>query len=333
MINNKKILSIVLGVLLLPIFLGCCKCRKTELLSSWHDGQAKREIVEFIRDSTTPGNKNFLPVEDRIVVFDNDGTLWTEQPLPFQIFFAFDRIKALASEHPEWSSQQPFKAVIEDDQETIKTFHTRDIVKLVAHAHAIEDIDNFDTIVQDWLATARHPRFDKPYTSLVYQPMLEMLEVLRKNEFKIYIVSGGSVEFMRAWAPEVYGIPKEQIIGSTMELAVDMNEDNPVVSRLPKLNWNNDHGGKIVSLARILGKKPAMIFGNSDGDLEMMLYADTADTPQLFVYLDHTDAEREYHYNEETLSGKLVRGRQIAKSRGWIMVDIAKDWKRVYPDE
>ncbi|WP_103070157.1 HAD family hydrolase [Aquimarina sediminis] len=300
-------------------------------LPSWNEGIVKLNITDFVNRVTDSNSKDFIPIKDRIVVFDNDGTLWSEQPMPFQLFFAINRIKKLANSKKELKEKQPFKAVIENDQKTITNFHSNDVLKLVMYAHAVDDVEKFDSIVTNWLKTSKHPKLNKPYTELVYQPMLELLEYLRKHQFKLYIVSGGSVEFMRIWAPEVYGIPKEQIIGTTLRTQMKSVNGKPIIQRLPELLHNNDHEGKVISIDKIIGKKPIIAVGNSDGDLEMMQYTNSVEGSKLILYVKHTDEKREFFYDEDTRFGVLKKGITEAKKNNWTIIDMKKDWKIVYP--
>ncbi|WMI66008.1 HAD family hydrolase [Aestuariibaculum sp. YM273] len=305
-----------------------------DALPSFNEGTSKTDIITFVEAISDSTSNSYVKPEDRIACFDNDGTLWVEQPLPSQIFFVLDRIKELAKDHPEWSTEQPFKAVIEDDLETIKTFHTADVLKLVGTAQATQNVDHFDTVVTDWLSSAKHPVMKKPYTELVYQPMLELLDYLRAHQFKIYIVSGGSQEFMRAWAPEIYGIPKEQIIGSSFKRDVLKQGDSIRVVQTTDFDFNDDHEGKVIAISKFIGKKPILIGGNSDGDLEMMQYCDTANPlPHLLIYVNHTDGDREFLYDEHTAMGTLEKGMEVALRRGWTIIDMKTEWNKVYPND
>lgn len=299
-------------------------------LSSFYDGEAKQRILDFVKNAVDKNSKGYIKPEDRIACFDNDGTMWAEQPLPVQIYFNFDRIKAMAKDRPEWKDQQPFKAVLDNDMATIGKMPVSEIFKILATAESIDNVEDFDAIVNQWLKTSNSPRFQKPYYTLVYQPMLEVLDLLKQNGFKIYIVSGGSTEFMRPWMPCIYGIPKEQIIGTTLKTETIPNGDRITIKRLPELEHNDDHFGKVISIEKYIGKKPAIVFGNSDGDLEMMEYAATTDKPNLMVYVNHTDAEREFLYDEHTAYGKLVKGLEVAQRNNWLIIDMKKDWKTVF---
>lgn len=301
-------------------------------LPSFNISEAKNNITEFVSRVTDSTSKDFVNKKDRIAVFDNDGTLWVEQPLPSQIFFAFDRIKELAEVNLEWNNDMPFKAIIENDTKAINDFTEEDLVKIVGEAHATNNVNEFDTIVQNWLGAAKHPILKKSYTQLVYQPMLELMDYLRVNDFNIYIVSGGSQEFMRAWVPEAYGVPKRNIIGSTFKRVTVEKDTTIAVAQTAKFEFYDDHEGKVVSIDRFIGQKPIMVVGNSDGDLEMMEYSDTENQyPTLMIYLDHTDGDREILYNDDMPAGILIKGREVAKERGWTVIDMKTDWKTVFP--
>jgi len=305
------------------------KNRNNEL-ASFNEGSTKNRIIDFVRNAVDKKSKDFIKPEDRIACFDNDGTMWAEQPLPVQTYFVFDRIKQMAKNHPEWKDQQPFKAVIEDDLTTLSKMSVPEIFKILATAESIENVADFDTIVNQWLKTSKSPHFQKPYYGLVYQPMLEVISFLKQNDFKIYIVSGGSVEFMRPWIPYIYHIPKEQIIGTTLKTETVQNGDQITIRRLPELEHNDDHFGKVISIEKYIGKKPVIVFGNSDGDLEMMEYASTTNKPNLMVFVNHTDAEREFKYDEHTAYGKLVKGLDVAKRNNWLIIDMKNDWRTIF---
>lgn len=306
----------------------------TDPLPSFNEGTAKQNIINFVKAVTDADNPDFVPEEDRIVCFDNDGTLWAEQPLPNQLYFTIDRIKELAKSEPELAQKQPFKAIIENDMETIKKFHTEDLLALVTKVNSATKTEDMDKIVNDWFANAQHPVLKKPYDKVVYQPMLELLDYLRANNFKIFIVSGGSVEFMRPFAQRVYGISTENVIGSRMKTEAvrdDKASDSLYVSRLPEFVFNDDKEGKVVSIEEFIGKKPVMVVGNSDGDLAMMEYTSLQDRKTLMVYLKHTDGEREFDYSKGVLLGALKDGEEVAKKGGWTIIDMKTDWNTVFP--
>lgn len=302
-------------------------------LPSWNDGNTKSAIVDYVEDVTNAESANFIPVADRIATFDNDGTLLSEQPLYFQLFFAMDRVRALASEHPEWKTTQPYQSVLENDMATLITFGMHGISEIVMATHGGNTVDEFEQIVKDWFATARHPRFDRPYTDLVYQPMLELLDYLRANGFKTFIVSGGGIEFMRPWVEEAYGIPKDQVVGSSIKTKYDYNDGNPVIRRLPELNFYDDKEGKPEGINRYIGRKPVFASGNSDGDLQMMRWTDSNSYESFQLYVHHTDEEREWAYDRESSIGGLDKGLDEANEKGWTVIDMKNDWKVIYPFE
>lgn len=304
---------------------------QSDPLPSWNEGATKEAIMSYVEDVTDSNSQNFIPIGDRIATFDNDGNLWSEQPAYFQLFFAMDRIKAMAADHPEWKDQQPYKAVLEDDMKTLMSYGEKGLLEIVMATHGGITTDEFEQIVKDWLATSRHPRFDKPYNQLVYQPMLELLDYLRANDFKTFIVSGGGIEFMRPWTEEVYGIPTDQVVGSSVATEFDYNNGNPVIRRLPKLDFIDDKAGKPVGINKHIGKKPVFASGNSDGDLQMMQWADSNKYKSFQLYVHHTDAEREWAYDRESHIGKLDKGLDEATEKGWTVIDMKNDWKVIYP--
>ncbi len=302
-------------------------------LPSWNEGDTKRAIVGYVNDVTTEGNANFIPVSERISTFDNDGNLWAEQPIYFQFFFVFDRIKEMAEQHPEWKDEQPYKAVLENDMETIKKSGMKGIGQLLMTTHAGNTTEEFEAIVKDWVTTAKHPTKNVGYDKLVYQPMLELLAYLRANDFKTYIVSGGGVDFMRAFVSPIYGIPSEQIIGSRIKTEFDYNNGNPVIKRLAEIDFVDDKEGKPLNIQKIIGKKPVFASGNSDGDLQMMQWTDSNSYESFQLYLHHTDEEREWAYDRESHIGRLDKGLDEATEKGWTVIDMKNDWKLVYPFE
>jgi len=301
-------------------------------LPSWNDTPPKRAIVAFVERVTRPGSPELKPHAERIATFDNDGTLWIEQPAYVQLAFVIDRIKALAAQHPEWRSQQPFAAILDNDRERLRDLREQDIAQLVTATHAGMTTDEFRATVREWIATARHPTKGKPYTQLVYQPMLELLAYLRANGFKTYIVSGGGVEFMRAWAESVYGIPPEQIIGSTGGLELEVREGNPVLRKMAQVDFVDDKAGKPVAIERHIGRRPVMAFGNSDGDLQMLQWTAAGAGPRFALLVHHTDAEREWAYDRESANGRLDAAWDEAVAKGWTLVSIKDDWAAVFPN-
>jgi hypothetical protein len=300
-------------------------------LPSWNDGPAKQAIVEFVVQVSTPGGPDFVPVAERIAVFDNDGTLWVEQPLYTQILFAFDRIKALASENPEWKSTQPFKAVLENDLDTVLSGGHHGLLELVMATHAGMTVNEFRSVAGDWLGTAKHPTTGRLYTDMVYQPMLERLAYLRANDFKTYITSGGGIELLRVFAEDVYGIPPEQVIGSSLKISYEYRDGHPVLVRFPELNFIDDKDGKPVAINHHIGRRPIAAFGNSDGDLQMLQWTCAGDGTRFCLYVHHTDGEREWAYDRDSHIGRLDQGLDQAQSDGWTVVNMKTDWKTIFP--
>ena len=282
---------------------------------------------------TTPGTPNFVPVNERIATFDNDGTLWCEMPIYTQCAFMIDRVKALAPQHPEWKTTQPFKAVLENDWKAVIASGELGINEIAMNTHAGMTPSDFERIVSDWLATARHPRFKRPYTSLAYQPMLELLAYLRANEFKTFIVSGGGIEFMRPWTQRVYGIPPYQVVGSSIKTKYELVGDTPILKRLPEVNFIDDKQGKPIGINQHIGLRPIAAFGNSDGDYEMLRWTTAGDGPRFGLIVHHTDAVREYAYDYPSMVGQLKRALDEAPERGWTVVSMKDDWKTIFPAE
>jgi len=303
-------------------------------LPSWNDSVAKQAILDFVTRVTKKGGPDFVPEADRIATFDNDGTLWCEQPFYFQGLFAFDRIKALAPQHPEWQERQPFKAVLDNDMKALAASSgEKGLLELVMVSHAGNTTEEFQAIVRDWFDNAKHPRFQQPYHELVYQPMVELLDYLRANGFKTFIVSGGGIEFMRLWAEEAYGIPPEQVIGSSIVTKFEMRSGKPVLVRLPQLNFLDDNAGKPVAINQHIGRRPIAAFGNSDGDLQMLQWTAAGDGLRFCLLLHHTDSEREWAYDRDSMVGRLDTALIEARVRNWTVVDIKKDWQRVFSFE
>ena len=302
-------------------------------LPSWDDAPAKKAIIDFVSKVTKAGGKDFVPVADRVATFDNDGTLWCESPIPVQLIFALDRVKALAPTHPEWKEEQPFKAVLENDMKSVVASGERGLLELMKVSHAGMTTDEFEVIVEDWLATAKHPRFERPYTELAYQPMLELLAYLRAEGFKTYIVSGGGVEFMRPWARKVYGIPPDQVVGSSIRVEYEVRDGEPVLVRLPEIDFVDNKAGKPAAINKFIGQRPIMAFGNSDGDLEMLEWTTAAKGSRFGLIVHHTDAVREYAYDRTSTFARLAKGLDDAPKRGWIVASMKDDWKRVFAFE
>ena len=288
-------------------------------------------VYGFVGRVTREGGADFLPPAQRIAVFDNDGTLWGEQPLYVQVAFALDRVKALAPNHPEWKTRQPFKAVLEGDVKAIAAAGERGLVEIIAATHAGTTTEEFERIVSDWIATARHPKTKRLYTEMTYRPMLEVLSYLRANGFKTFIVSGGGVEFMRPWTERVYGIPPEQVVGSSIKTRFEMQDGRPVLFRLPEINFIDDKVGKPIGINQYIGRRPIAAFGNSDGDLQMLQWTTMSGRPALGLIVHHTDAEREYAYDRQSHFGKLDTALDAAAINKWTVVDMKKDWKKIFP--
>lgn len=306
---------------------------QTDPLPSWSDGPTKQAIIAFVTDVTREGSPDFVPEAARIATFDNDGTLWIEQPIYVQFAFALDRVKALAPQHPEWQEMQPFKAALEGDMAAVTSAGEHGAVEIVAATHAGMTPDEFKQIAKEWLATAKHPRFGRRYDELVYQPMLEVLAYMRANGFKTFIVSGGGIEFMRAFAPERYGIPSEQIVGSSIVTNFERRDGRATLFRLPKVNFVDDGPGKPVGINQHIGLRPIAAFGNSDGDLEMLQWTTETGGRRLGVLVHHTDAEREYAYDRESKVGRLDKALDAAALDRWTVVDMKRDWKVIFPSE
>jgi hypothetical protein len=306
---------------------------QTDPLPSWNDGAAKRAIVEFVQRVTASGGTDFVLPAERIAVFDNDGTLWTEQPTYNQMAFTIDRVKALAAQHPEWKDQQPFKAVLEGDLETLAAGGERAMMEILKATHAGMTAEEFERLVVDWLAAARHPAFKRPYTELIYQPMLEVLAYLRANGFKTYIVSGGGIEFMRPWTMKVYGIPPEYVIGSSIKSKYELRGGKPALVRLPEVDFIDDKDGKPVGIGKFIGRRPIVAFGNSDGDFQMLEYVTAGPGLRFGAVVHHDDAEREFAYDRQSSVGRLAKALDEAPRRGWTVVSMKRDFRFVFPHD
>ena len=305
--------------------------RAADTLASWNDGTAKARIVAFVKAVTETGGKDFVPPPERIAVFDNDGTLWAEQPVYFQALFMIDRIQALAPRHPEWKTREPYASLLTGDMKAVMAGGEKALLELMMATHAGMSTDAFRQIVNDWIITARHPKTGRLYTEMVYQPMLELLDYLRANGFKTYIVSGGGVEFMRPWAERVYGIPPEQVIGSSIKTKFELRDGEPALVRLPEVNFIDDKAGKPVGIHQHIGRRPIAAFGNSDGDFQMLEWVTSASGARLGLIVHHDDAEREFAYDRKSSIGKLDRALDEAGPRGWTVLSIKQDWKQVFP--
>jgi hypothetical protein len=311
----------------------------TDPLPSWNDGRTKQSIIAFVEKVTNPDSPDFVPVPERIATFDNDGTLWCEQPMPVQFYFELDRVKALAPQHTEWKTQEPFASLLKGDLKTALAGGDHALIELVMGTHTGMTTVEFEQIVKDWIATAKHPKSGKLYTEMVYQPMLELLVYLRANGFKTFIVSGGGIEFMRPWAEKVYGIPPEQVIGSSAKTQFEMRDGKAVLVRLPELNFIDDKAGKPVGINLHIGRRPTMAFGNSDGDREMLEYTQSGSGARFMLLVLHDDAEREYAYGPakglpEVKLGAFTQALyDQAKKNDWTVVSMKDDWKRVFAFE
>jgi phosphoglycolate phosphatase-like HAD superfamily hydrolase len=318
-------------VLLVPAFV---RAQTDPPLPSWNDGAAKQNIVALVQKVTDRSDPGFVPPEQRIATFDNDGTLWSEQPIYFQFAFALARVKALAPKHPEWKTTQPFKAVLDGDMKTLGASGEKGMVQLLLATHTGMTTDEFTKIATDWIATAQHPRFKRPYTDLAFQPMLELLAYLRANGFKTYIVSGGTVEFMRPWTERVYGIPPEQVIGTSFVTTYKLGADGkPSLLRQPKIDFVDDGPGKPVNIQKFIGRRPVLAFGNSDGDHQMLQWTAAGDGARFMGLVHHTDAAREWAYDRQSHVGRLDKALDEAKRRGWTVVDMKSDWKKIFAFE
>ena len=327
-------MALALCALLLVVALAHAQ---TDPLPSWNDGPAKQAIIQFVQDTTDKSGPKYVAPEDRIATFDNDGTLWVEHPLYTQAIFALDRVKALAPEHPEWKTTEPFKSVLADDKAAMAKFGEQDWAHIIAATHAGMTIEEFLGIAKEWLTTAKHPRFQRPYTELVYQPMLEVMNYLRANGFKTYIVTGGGQEFVRVYAQKVYGVPPEQVVGSSIATKYEYRDGKPVLMRLPKVFFIDDHTGKAIGINLFIGKRPYAAFGNSDGDREMLEWTTAGEGARLGMLVLHDDAEREYAYGPaaglpDTKVGTFTLGLyDEAKKKDWIVISMKKDWKIIFP--
>jgi phosphoglycolate phosphatase-like HAD superfamily hydrolase len=330
---RSKTFAVLVGILAFAAIGSSGQPSGADPLPSWNDTAPKKAIQAFVARVIRAGGPDFVPGTDRIAVFDNDGTLWSEQPMYFQLLFAFDRVRALAPEHPEWKDQQPFKGVVEGDMKAVAASGEKGLMQILAVSHAGNTTDEFNTIVTDWIATARHPTTKKLYTEMVYQPMLEVLSYLRANGFKTYIVSGGGMEFMRPWVERAYGVPPEQVVGSRAKVKYEVRNGTPVLARLAEIDLVDDGPGKPVGIHQVIGRRPIMAFGNSDGDFQMLEWTTSAKGPRFGLIVHHTDEKREWAYDRGSHIGKLERGLDEAPQRGWIVMDMKSDWKVIHPSE
>lgn len=327
---TNTLLRVRICIVIIP-FLSVCAHAQTDPLPSWNDTAPKKAIIAFVEKVGKEGTSDFVPIDQRIATFDNDGTLWVEQPMYVQLAFMLDRVKQLAPEHPDWKTTQPFKGVLDGDMKAVVATGEKGLMQLMAATHAGMTVEQFQKLVTDWLATTRQPRFKRPYTQCVYQPMLELLAYLRANGFKTYIVSGGGIEFMRPWTERVYGIPPEQVVGSSIKTKFEMVNGEPALMRLPEINFVDDKEGKPVGINQSIGRRPIAAFGNSDGDQQMLEWTAAGGGPRLMLIVHHTDAEREYAYDRQSSFGKLDKALDEANAKGWTVVDMKNDWKVIFP--
>jgi phosphoglycolate phosphatase-like HAD superfamily hydrolase len=321
---------LALWVLLL---VGGCATVRTDPLPSWNDGKVKQSIVGFVAKVTTQGSPEFVPIPERIATFDNDGTLWAEQPLYVQVFFVLDRVKVLAPQHPEWRTTEPFASILKGDVKAALAGGDKSLLELITATSTGMTTAEFEAMVSEWLSTAKNPRFNQPYTAMVYQPMLELLAYLRANGFKTFIVSGGGIEFMRPWTEKVYGIPPEQVVGSSGKTKFELQGSKPVLMRLPELGFIDDGPGKPVGINQHIGRRPIFAFGNSDGDLQMLQWTAAGGGARFMGLVHHTDALREWAYDRQSSIGKLDKALDEANSKGWMVVDMKQDWSVIFPFE
>ena len=330
MLSVLGVLPLFSGMLIKPPAASAQTATSGTSLPSWNEGATKQSILDFVAAVTREGSPDFVPPAERIATFDNDGTLWVEHPMYTQLAFALDRVKTLAPQHPEWKDMQPFKAALEGDMKTLAGSGEHGLLELLMATHAGMTANEFQKIVVDWIATARHPRFNRLYTELAYLPMLELLAYLRANAFKTFIVSGGGIEFMRPWTERVYGVPPEQVVGSSIKTTFQMRDGRPELFRTAELNFIDDNVGKPVGINEYIGRRPIAAFGNSDGDLEMLQWTTIADGRRFGLIVHHTDAGREYAYDRDTSFGRLDKALDAAAINKWTVVDMKNDWKRIF---
>lgn len=336
--TSKRVCSIVLLALSLALF--SCQTKtptqedpKVEYLKSWNEGLSKQNIIHFVEDITDEASIHFIAAEDRIATFDNDGNLWAEQPYYFQLEYALDQMQKLAPLHPEWKKDALFSAALKKDIPEVLKFGEEGLLKIIMETHTGMTSQEFEAQVVEWINTAKHPKTKQFYKDMVYQPMLELLDFLRAHDFKLFIVSGGGVDFMRAWAPEVYGIPKDRIIGSSLKSEFLMTDQGAKIIKVAEIDVINDKKGKPLGINRHIGSVPLFASGNSDGDLPMMQYTASGQGKRFMLYLHHTDAEREWAYDRESHIGRLDKGLEEAQTKGWTVIDMKRDWKVIYPFE
>jgi phosphoglycolate phosphatase-like HAD superfamily hydrolase len=329
--NTRKFPAVIMAVAI-ALFHAISDTRAAaDPLPSWNDGAAKQAIVSFVEKVTKEGSPDFVKAEERNATFDNDGTLWAEQPLYFQFFFALDRVKTLAPQHPEWKTKEPFKSVLAGDTKGLLASGEKGLLEIMARTHAGMTTAEFEQIVREWFKTARHPRFNRPYNQLVYQPMLELLAYLRANGFKTFVVSGGGVEFMRVFASDAYGIPPDQIVGSMGKLKYEIQNGKPVLIKLPEVLFIDDKQGKPEGIQNFIGQRPVLAFGNSDGDQQMLEWTAGGSGTRFMALVHHDDAEREWAYDRKSHIGTLDKAWDEANAKGWTVVSMKDDWKNIFP--
>lgn len=323
----EKVTFLALGLL---FFCGCAASKPVDPLASWNDGPTKTAIVQFVQATIDESSPRFVPPAERIATFDNDGTLWAEQPMYFQFFFVVERIKTLAPQHPEWKEQEPFASVLKGDLHAALATGEKGMMEMMLATHAGMTTQEFEQLVKTWIATAKHPLTKEPYTKMVYVPMQELLAYLRANGYKTFIVSGGGIEFMRPWTEQVYGIPPEQVVGTSIKTKFEMRAGTPVLARLPEVSFVDDGVGKPVGINEHIGRRPIMAFGNSDGDLQMLQWTAAGSGPHFCLYVHHDDAQREWAYDRHSPVGQLDKGLDEAAAKGWTVVSMKNDWNRIF---
>jgi phosphoserine phosphatase len=331
-VERRRFLQLAGATVAAPVLLDTpLRAQPADPLPSWNAGAAKQAILDFVTKVANEGSPDFVPLPERIAVFDNDGTLWSEKPMYFQLAFSLDRVRALAPKYPAWKTTQPFKGILEQDMKAVAAAGEAGLMKVLAATHLGNTSEEFTATVNEWITTARHPKTNKLYTEMVFQPMLEVLAYLRASGFKTFIVSGGGVEFMRPWTERVYGIPPEQVVGSRAKMRYELRGDTPVIVRLEAVDLVDDKAGKPVGIQQQIGRRPVMAFGNSDGDYEMLRWTTAGKGARFGLIVHHTDAAREWAYDRASHVGTLARALDEAPARGWVLADMKNDWKTIYP--
>jgi phosphoglycolate phosphatase-like HAD superfamily hydrolase len=332
-ISRRAMLSALAVLPALPVFFPASASADiaAESVPSRNDTASKKAITTFVERVMKQGSPDIVPEAERIATFDNDGTLWAEQPIYFQLAFALDRVKALAPLHPEWKDKEPFASLLKGDFKGALAGGERAILDIVTVTHSGMTTEEFEAIVHDWITTAKHPVTGRLYSEMVYQPMLELLAYLRANGFKTFIVSGGGIEFMRVFADRIYGIPPEQIVGSSGKLDFELRDGKPILMKLPELTFDDDKAGKPIGIQMHIGRRPIAAFGNSDGDLQMLEWAKGGGGVRFALIVHHTDAEREWAYDRNSSIGRLDKALDAAQAEGWTVVDMKNDWKTIFP--